>query len=218
MKLSIATVFAAFAAAQAASLPGLTANLYNRELSARQDIPATCVRSCQPVNALLANNCPPASCCTSTFLQNYVACYVCVATAAGVTDYSRGEATLRGLVQACNERGLPVQEVPFPRPSTGPGSSTAPGSTTSVTVPTTGSTTLTESATSTISQATVTAITSTSPTSTLSRSTVTSIDTTSVPTPAVTDGNNGNGAAVVGLGGVTWLLPILGAAMGMMLV
>ena len=57
MKLSAATVFAAFAAAQAASLPqaGLTANLYNRELSARQDIPAVCVRSCQPVNALLAN-------------------------------------------------------------------------------------------------------------------------------------------------------------------
>lgn len=55
MILSAAALFATFAVAQAASLPGSTPYLFNRELAARQDVPANCVRSCGPVNDLITN-------------------------------------------------------------------------------------------------------------------------------------------------------------------
>ncbi|KAJ2918251.1 hypothetical protein MD484_g2179, partial [Candolleomyces efflorescens] len=220
---SLASVIAV---SQAAILsPGFTPDVDRRGLfdgpgallQARQDntqpnVPPECLPTCGPVNTLIQQSCPPTSCCTATFVQNYVTCFQCVGTAAGVTDYSRGQASLHILVEACNDRGLPVNEVFLPGQS--------PSSTTTSSSSSTEPTVIT-------SQSTIRSLTEPiTPTNTVSQNTVRGTDssptTTSPPSTSTSGTATGaeSGAMGLGKGWATvsaWVLPLVAAGMGVVL-
>ncbi|KAJ2923511.1 hypothetical protein H1R20_g13582, partial [Candolleomyces eurysporus] len=219
--LSVASVFAV---SQAAILsPGFTPNDIDRRglfdgpgalLQPRQDntqpnVPAECLPTCGPVNTLLQQSCPPISCCTSTFVENYVTCFQCVAGFAGVTDFTQGQASLHTLVEACNTRGLPVAEVFFPGQSANS---------------TTSSSTSTEPPFIT-SQSTVRTLTEPlTPTNPITQSIVRSTDLASITAPPSTSETGGANSGAMALGGgmtwgtaSAWVLPLVAAGMGVVL-
>ncbi|KAF8075886.1 hypothetical protein FPV67DRAFT_1469658 [Lyophyllum atratum] len=88
------------------------------ELITRQaapiDVPAQCKSTCDSVNAVIANNCTPQQCCTSTFERQYFNCFLCVGNSINLKDYSQPQIVLNEFRQQCASRGLAIAALTFP--------------------------------------------------------------------------------------------------------
>ncbi|TFK43092.1 hypothetical protein BDQ12DRAFT_164348 [Crucibulum laeve] len=119
------------------------------------NVPTACKSSCDPVNTLINANCTPSQCCTTQFETNYFNCFLCVAAAANVTDFSSAQNVLNLLVQQCAANGFSIPMLTLPTDGSH-GTSLASGTSAS-------SSTSTQSSSSGISQNTVTSVSATAP-------------------------------------------------------
>jgi len=76
-------------------------------------VPPQCESLCNPINALAAN-CTLSQCCLATFDTGYFNCFVCVGTAANVTDYSVPQSIVDKLYDQCAIAGYQLPVLTFP--------------------------------------------------------------------------------------------------------
>ncbi|KIL67401.1 hypothetical protein M378DRAFT_159824 [Amanita muscaria Koide BX008] len=59
-------------------------------------------------------SCTPQACCTSTFEQDYLACFTCIGKAQNNTDYTSYQTQLDQFTAACDASGISVPKLTFP--------------------------------------------------------------------------------------------------------
>lgn len=138
-----------------------------------------CQTPCAPIMNFIGagqESCTPQACCTSTFEQDYLACFTCIGKAQNNIDYTSYQTQLDQFTAACDASGISVPKLTFP----GQDPNRALPSLTLGTLPASTATNSPGGSTTSIVQTTITTLPTitTSPTTT-SPTTITTLPTTS---------------------------------------